>query len=407
MKVNAPRLLKHLDQLAQIGRIPGDGVCRLAFSEEDKAGRDYVEHRMRALGMQVSIDSIGNILGIRPGQSDGPVVLTGSHTDTVATGGRFDGSLGVLAALEVIERLNEEQITTEKPVGVVSFVNEEGVRFMPDMLGSLFLRGDLSVEEVRDIVGIDGTTIGQNLDKTGYAGQDDFRGIDIAHFIELHIEQGPWLETENKTIGVVDRVQGIRWLEFTFDGIANHAGATPMFMRKDAGLVAGALTCAVRELVDEIGGDQRATVGAITLKPNLINVIARQATVTVDLRNPDPAMLSKAEAHIVQKAHDIAAQEGVGVSVRKLADVVPVTFNQQSVAAIERAANALGLSHQKMISGAAHDAQILAGKYPAAMIFVPSKNGISHNVEEYTSPEHIEAGANVLLHTITALAGAG
>ncbi len=382
-------------------------MCRLAFSDEDKAGRDYIEQYMRALGMDVAIDAIGNILGIRAGRSDGPVVLTGSHTDTVGTGGRFDGSLGVLAALEVIECLNEEQVTTEKSVGVVSFVNEEGVRFMPDMLGSLFLRGDVSVDQVRGIVGIDGSTIGENLDRTEYAGPDDFRDIEIAHFIELHIEQGPWLETENKTIGVVDRVQGIRWLEFTFDGVANHAGATPMFMRKDAGLVAGALTCAVRDLVDEIGGDQRATVGAITLKPNLINVIAKQAVVTVDLRNPDPVLLDKAEALIKQKAQDIAEKEGVVVSVRKLADVVPVTFDVQCVSAVERAANELDLPYQKMISGAAHDAQILAGKYPAAMIFVPSKNGISHNVEEYTAPEHIEAGANVLLHTVMDLAGAG
>ena len=405
MRIDISRLMTRLDELAKIGSIPGNGVCRLAFSKEDKAGRDYIAHLMHNLGLHVSIDKVGNILGVRSGRKTGPMVLSGSHTDTVATGGRFDGSLGVLAALEVIEQLNEEGIETAQPIGIISFVNEEGVRFMPDMMGSLFLRGDLSVEEVRQIEGVDGTTIGENLDSLTYAGNADFSTLDIGQFVELHIEQGPLLETEGLDIGVVERVQGICWLEFTFEGTANHAGTTPMSMRHDAGFVAGALTGEVRKIVSEIGGEQRATVGSIRLLPNLINVIAKQAIVTVDLRNPDGDQLDLAEQAVLAAADRIAADEGVQVSHRKLADVAPVSFDSSCVDAVSRAAESLGYKNRRMISGAGHDAQILAGKYPAAMIFVPSRNGISHNVAEYTTPEHIEAGANVLLHTILDLAG--
>ncbi len=405
MRIDISRLMTRLDELAKIGSIPGNGVCRLAFSKEDKAGRDYIAHLMHNLGLHVSIDKVGNILGVRSGRKTGPMVLSGSHTDTVATGGRFDGSLGVLAALEVIEQLNEEGIETAQPIGIISFVNEEGVRFMPDMMGSLFLRGDLSVEEVRQIEGVDGTTIGENLDSLTYAGNADFSTLDIGQFVELHIEQGPLLETEGLDIGVVERVQGICWLEFTFEGTANHAGTTPMSMRHDAGFVAGALTGEVRKIVSQIGGEQRATVGSIRLLPNLINVIAKQAIVTVDLRNPDGDQLDLAEQAVLAAADRIAADEGVQVSHRKLADVAPVSFDSSCVDAVSRAAESLGYKNRRMISGAGHDAQILAGKSPAAMIFVPSRNGISHNVAEYTTPEHIEAGANVLLHTILDLAG--
>ncbi|MFK7848415.1 MAG: Zn-dependent hydrolase [Rhodothermales bacterium] len=407
MQINSARLLQWLDELAEIGSIPGGGVCRLAFSKEDKAGRDYIERLMRQLGMQVQIDAVGNILGIRKGRhKDGPLVLTGSHTDTVGTGGRFDGSLGVLAGLEVIAQLNDAGVETEKPIGVISFVNEEGVRFMPDMMGSLYLKGELTLAEIRGVKGIDGTTIGENLDEQAYAGTEDFRNLEIAQFIELHIEQGPWLERENIEIGVVERVQGIRWLEFTFTGMANHAGATPMSMRHDAGYAAGVLAHAVRGMANEMGEGQRATVGSITLSPNLINVIAERAVVTVDLRNPITDKLIEAEQRVLAEVDRIAKAEGLQVSVRALARVAPEVFDETCVTALEKAAQHLGYSHQRMISGAAHDAQILAGRFPAAMIFVPSKDGISHNIKEYTKPAHIEAGANVLLHAVLDLASA-
>lgn len=405
LRVNGSRLQFQLDELAKIGAIDGGGVCRLAFSPEDKAGRDYIEARMRSLGLKVSIDAIGNILGLRAGTASGPVVLTGSHTDTVGTGGRFDGSLGVLAGLEIIETLNDAAIETRLPIGVISFVNEEGVRFMPDMMGSLFLRGDLAIEEVRAITGIDGTTIGQNMDQQDYAGKNTFTTLDIAAFIELHIEQGPVLETKQLQIGIVDRVQGISWLEYTFSGSANHAGATPMDMRQDAGYAAGALAYHIRQMATEMSRGQRATVGAIRLYPNLINVIAQRATVTVDLRNPDAQQLAEAETNVDQIVQQIAIDAKVSVHRKVLAHVAPETFDATCIRAIENSVKTLGYRSTRLISGAAHDAQILSSRWPAAMIFVPSKYGVSHNVSEYTKPADVEAGANVLLNTVLNLAG--
>ncbi len=398
------QLHQNLTELAGIGAIPGDGVCRLAFSSADLAGRNYIEAHMRELGLEVSIDDIGNILGVRPGAVDGPLVLTGSHTDTVVTGGRFDGSLGVLAGLEVIAQLNEAGIQTHLPIGVISFVNEEGARFMPDMMGSLYLTGQLQRDEILSITGVDGTTIGENIDHLDYAGTAEFDRLDIAQFIELHIEQGPVLEAENLTIGVVERVQGIRWLEIAFSGVANHAGATPMRMRHDAGFAAGALIQQVRQLAEEMGENQRTTVGSVQFSPNVINVIPARAVVTVDLRNPGQAALDAAESSVREMAAAIAQSEGLTLDIRKLAHVDPVEFDAGCIRAIERAAASLDYSHRRMMSGAAHDAQIMASRYPAAMIFVPSKDGISHNVTEYTAPEHIEAGAKVLFQTLLILA---
>ena len=404
-RINKTRLLAQLDALAKIGSIDGGGVCRLAFSEVDKEGRDFVEARMKRLGLDIYIDPIGNLLGIRRGRRDAPLVLTGSHTDSVGTGGRFDGSLGVLAALEAIETLNEADLETDAPIGIVSFVNEEGVRFMPDMMGSLFFRGDLSIEDARSIVGIDGTTIGENLDRTGYAGTDDLRSFEMGSFVELHIEQGPVLEKEKRSIGIVDRVQGISWFEVDLTGTANHAGATPMTMRHDAGYAAAALSVGVRKLTRSAGEELRATVGSATLHPNLINVIAQQARVTVDLRHPEAAGLVRAEENVKALLEEITQAEGIQYSMRSLARLDPVSFDEGCVQAVTEAAAALGYTSKRMSSGAGHDAMVLAAIMPASMIFVPSRGGISHNINEYTAPDHIEAGANVLLHTLIKQAG--
>ena len=399
IRINKQRLLKQLESLAAIGALPGGGVCRLAFSQEDKYGRDYVEQRMRSLGLQVRIDPIGNILGIREGNGSDQLVLTGSHTDTVGTGGRYDGSLGVLAGLEVIETLNDHKVETHHPIGVISFVNEEGVRFMPDMMGSLYLTGQLDVEEARSIVGIDGKTIGQCLDELRYAGNDNLPTDRIRSFVELHIEQGPVLLDEDVTIGVVDNVQGIVWDEVVLKGESNHAGVTPMHRRRDTGYVASAITTYIRGLTKEIDG-LRATVGALTLEPNLINVIARQATMTIDVRHPERDQLYQAISRIHEKIDKLCAEERVLPAIKKLAQVDPVRFDADCIASVEQAAASLHYSWMRMISGAGHDAQIMATKWPASMIFVPSQEGISHNINEYTTPGHIEAGANVLLHTL-------
>ena len=402
LRINAQRLQNQLTALAQIGAIDGGGVCRLAFSAEDKAGRDFIETQMRALGLDVRIDAIGNILGIRRGRKDGPIVLTGSHTDTVATGGKYDGSLGVLTGLEVVNTLNDAGVETDLPLGVISFVNEEGVRFMPDMMGSLFLRGDLSVEKVRAFTGIDGTSIGENLDQTSYAGHDDLRSLSFASFVELHIEQGPVLEAEKLDIGIVERVQGISWTETRFTGTANHAGATPMSMRRDAGLAAARLAVEVHALTKS-DSQLRATVGSMRLTPNLINVIAQNAVVTVDLRHPDAGGLQEAETRLDKVVADIVEETGVAVEQSRLARVAPEAFDAGCIEAISNAVETLGYTSKRMISGAAHDAQILSVVMPAAMIFVPSRGGVSHNVTEHTEPEHIESGANVLLLALMSL----
>lgn len=397
--IRADRLMGRLQELARIGAIPGDGVCRLAFSEEDRRGRDYVEKVMREQGLDVYIDAIGNLMGVRPGIHNDDVVLTGSHTDTVATGGRYDGSLGVLAGLEVVQTLNDAGIETNHPIGVVSFVNEEGVRFMPDMMGSHYMAGHISLGEVRRIHSAGGETIGQCIDRHAFAGSASLDRWPIRCFIELHIEQGPVLEEKGPVIGIVDRVQGISWREVTFAGQTNHAGVTPMDRRRDAGFAAASLAYQVRRLASEIEG-LRATAGTLTLEPNLINVIAGKATVTIDMRHPDADPLSRAEERLQAIVHEIAAAERVDVVQKQLARVDPVEFAPQCLDSIEQATRRLGYAYAYLPSGAGHDAQIMASRWPSAMIFVPSRGGISHSVEEYTRPEHIEAGANVLLHAL-------
>ncbi len=402
LRVNSSRLELHLDRLASLGALPDGGVCRLAFSAADKEGRDYVEARMRALGLEVRIDRIGNITGIRAGRSSGPVVMAGSHTDTVATGGRFDGSVGVMGALEVIETLNEAGVRTRRPLAVTDFVNEEGARFTPDMMGSLAWRGDLTVEEARRRVAADGRSVGDDIDRHGFAGPFSPGSLPLHSYLELHIEQGPVLEQERRSIGVVTGVQGIRWIGLQLRGASSHAGATPIAMRRDAAYVAGGVVQYARKLSAEIAG-QRATVGSLTLSPNIVNVVAEEARLTVDLRNPDAGRLHEADERLRRFVAEAAAAERIDVRSRLLADVAPVQFDPAVIDAIEHSAESLGYPALRLLSGAGHDAQIMAAACPTAMIFVPSRGGISHNTGEFTPTDHIAAGANVLLHTLLAL----
>jgi beta-ureidopropionase / N-carbamoyl-L-amino-acid hydrolase len=404
LRINGGRLCGMLEELAQIGRIEGDGVCRLALSDEDKHGRDLVVRWMRNLGLSVTVDAIGNAIGMRAGREDGAPVMTGSHIDTVRTGGRYDGALGVLAGLEVIATLNDAEISTKRPVAVAFFTNEEGSRFQPDMFGSLVYTGALSLDEALTTKSIDGPTAGDELARIGYAGREPVGQPHVHAYVELHVEQGPVLEAEGFRIGVVEGVQGISWSEFTLTGQANHAGTTPMRLRKDAGYVASEIAVFARKLAKELAGYQVATVGALTLAPNLINVVPNQAVMTVDLRNTDESELQKAEHRLFAFANEIAAAEGVGISRRKLARFAPVAFALPLVDRVEEIARNLGLSAKRLPSGAGHDAQIMAAVCPACMIFVPSVGGISHNVEEYTAPGDLTAGADVLLRLMLELA---
>jgi N-carbamoyl-L-amino-acid hydrolase len=361
---------------------------------------------MRDLGLGVTIDEIGNVIGTRAGLEAGAPVMTGSHIDTVRTGGRYDGNLGVLAGLEVIEVLEAAGVTTRRPLAVAFFTNEEGSRFQPDMMGSLSYVGGLALEEALDVVGIDGATVGDELVRIGYAGSLPCPGPAPAAFVELHIEQGPVLEARGVTIGAVEGVQGISWQELTILGQSNHAGTTPMAMRRDAGYAAAEIVAFLRRLANEIGGPQVATVGRLDLYPDLINVVPGKAVMTVDLRNTDAAVLADAEAALADFCAELERREGVEIESRSLARFDPVTFDPDTVMIVERTAKALGHSVHRLPSGAGHDAQMMARVCPAAMVFTPSHEGISHNPAEHTDPDDLEAGANVLLHVLLTLADA-
>jgi len=403
--VNGERLLERLLALAEIGAIEGGGCCRLALTDADRRGRDLVVGWMRDLGLEITIDRIGNIIAVRRGVEDTEPVMTGSHIDTVATGGKYDGNLGVLAALEVVATLNDAGIATRRPLAIGIFTNEEGARFAPDMLGSLVYAGGLPVEEALAIRGIDGAMLGEELARIGYAGSTPCGAIKPHAYVELHIEQGPILDTEGVTIGAVHDLQGISWQEVTITGQSNHAGTTPMRLRRDAGYCAAAISYEVRRLVREFGANQVGTVGVINLHPNLINVVAARAKVTVDLRNTDESVLQDAERRLSAFLNELAEAEKVRIETRRLARFEPVIFDESIVRLIEETAGELGYSHRRMTSGAGHDAQMIARLCPAAMIFVPSRNGISHNPAEFTEPFDLEAGANVLLGAVMKLAG--
>ena len=397
LRINIGRLTAKIEDLAEIGAIAGGGVCRMALTDEDRQGRDMVVKWMHELGLEVTVDQIGNVIGIRAGQESGRPVMTGSHIDTVASGGRYDGNLGVLAGLEVIATLNDAEITTRKPIGVGFFTNEEGSRFAPDMMGSGVHQGAFELKSMLDVLDIDGARVGDELEKIGYAGETSTGDFRADSYVELHVEQGPILELENYEIGAVEGVQGISWNEYRISGTANHAGTTPMRLRHDAGFVAAAISVETRRLANEMGANQIGTVGVTKLNPGLINVIAKEALITIDLRNTDEQKLQEAEQSMSSFIEQLCKAEGVTFSSRTLARFEPVSFDKEMVSLVAETASTLGFRVKSMPSGAGHDAQMFAPNCPTAMIFVPSRNGISHNVAEYTEPKHLQAGADVLL----------
>jgi len=405
LRIDPARLLARLDALAAIGATPEGGCCRLALTDDDRAGRDRVVGWMRELGLQIAVDPVGNLFGRRAGSADELApVMTGSHIDTVRTGGRYDGNYGVLAGLEAVRVLNDAGLTTRRPLVVGVFTNEEGARFQPDMLGSLVYAGGLALADAHAVRAIDGPTLGVELERIGYRGTAPLPLVVPHAFVELHIEQGPVLDSEGVTIGAVRDLQGISWQEVEITGQSNHAGTTPMRLRHDAGYCAAAIGTFLRRLADEMGAGQVATMGALTLHPNLINVIAARARLTIDLRNTDEVRLEEAEQRLARFLDELAAAEGVTIGTRRLARFEPVRFDAGVADLVARTAERLGHSQRPMTSGAGHDAQMMARLCPAAMIFVPSVRGISHNPAEHTSPAHLAAGADVLLQTLLELA---
>ena len=402
LRVDSKRLMDRLMSLAEISPIDGGGNCRLALTDDDRDGRDLVVSWMRDLNLDVSIDAVGNIIALWNVGAGAPV-MTGSHIDTVRTGGKFDGNYGVLAGLEVIETCQQHGIVPSRPLAVAVFTDEEGARFAPDMLGSLVYVGGMTTEEALNITAIDGPKLGDELVRIGYAGSAPCPGIVPHSFVELHIEQGPLLEANNIRIGAVTGVQGISWQEVTIVGQSNHAGTTPMSLRHDPTFVAAQIAVFLRELSARYGAHQVCTVGKVDVFPNLINVVAARVTLTLDVRNTDEQLLQQAEREIATYLNHIATAEGVSITTKKLARFEPVEFDSRVIAIVEQIAIDHGNTVQRMPSGAGHDAQMLARVCPTAMIFVPSVNGISHNAAEHTETVDLVAGANILLHTMLTL----
>jgi beta-ureidopropionase / N-carbamoyl-L-amino-acid hydrolase len=396
LRVNGPRLLKSLADLGAIGDTGDGGACRLALSEEDRQGRLWLIAQMEALGLTVQIDQIGNIFGTLPGREDGPPLMLGSHIDTVATGGRYDGALGVLAGLEVLAVLRDADYVPRFPICVAAFTNEEGARFQPDMMGSCVHVGALSLDQAYQARDADGVLLSDALHRIDAAGDMTPGTIKPRAFLELHIEQGPILDSEGPIIGAVTGVQGIRWFEITLEGESNHAGTTPISYRRDPGLVASALNCEARIIADTIP-NQRCTIGRMQFEPGQINVVPKRVTMTLDLRNPSDVHLDQAEAHLKDFLHTTAATHGVTTTIIETARFAATPFDPRLIQAVQEAAKAMGYESRPMVSGAGHDAQLMASIAPAAMIFVPSVKGLSHNPREFTAPEHIIAGADVLL----------
>ena len=402
-RVDGDRLLGRLAELARLGAIDGGGCARLALTDADREGRDLVVTWMRDLGMRVDVDVVGNIIGTWD-VGQGAPVMTGSHIDTVRTGGRYDGNLGVLAGLEVVESLMTAGVRPRRPFAVAVFSNEEGARFQPDMLGSLVYVGGLAVEDALSTMSIDGCAYGDELTRIGYAGNLPCPAPAPHAFVELHIEQGPVLEREGFRFGAVTGVQGISWQEVHIDGQSNHAGTTPMDLRHDPAVVAARITVFLRELAERYGGHQVCTVGRVDLHPNLINVVPKSATLTLDVRNTDEVKLRSAEAEIDDFVRRIAAAEGVSITRRVLARFEPVDFDPRVVDIVAAAIEAKGTTHRRLPSGAGHDAQMLARVCPTAMIFTPSHLGISHNPAEHTDDADLIDGAQILLDVMLELA---
>jgi N-carbamoyl-L-amino-acid hydrolase len=397
MQIDADRLMRRLHQLGDSARDPDGVLSRLALSDQDKVGRELIVGWMEEADLAVSIDAIGNIFATWGDQIKALPLMIGSHIDSVVNAGIYDGCYGVLSGLAVIEALKKQGVEPAFPIVVAAFTNEEGNRYAPDMMGSLVHVGGLDLEQALNTKGRDGSILGEELQRIGFAGPMSVGTIKPRAYLELHIEQGPVLEAEGISIGAVEDLQGISWQEITIKGVANHAGTTPTRLRHDAGLAAARINTFLRDQLASTSASTVTTVGSIELQPNVINVIPSQATLTVDLRDPDEARLKSAEAQLEDFLEKLALDEAVTISMRRLARFEPVRFDRELVAAIEQAAEQRQLSCRRMTSGAGHDAQMMARKCPAAMIFVPSKDGISHNPGEYTDKQSLLQGSTVLL----------
>lgn len=406
LRINGDRLWQSLMDLAQIGATPKGGVCRLTLTDLDRQGRDRVIGWGKAEGLSVEIDQIGNVFMRRPGRNNALLpIVAGSHIDTQPTGGKFDGNFGVLAALEVIRTLNEQGIETEAPVEMVFWTNEEGSRFVPVMMGSGVFAGVFPLEVAWAATDTEGKTVKDELFNIGYAGDVVPGDHPIGAYFEAHIEQGPILEEKNIEIGVVQAVLGIRWYDCIVTGMESHAGPTPMAMRKDALHVATRIMQEVVNIAGQFAPHGRGTVGMVQVHPNSRNVVPGSVKFSIDFRNMTDAQVDEMDAVLKSFLQKIENETGLGVELKLVSQYPAAPFHPDCKEAVRRAAQKLGYSSMDIVSGAGHDAVYMSMLAPTGMIFIPCKDGISHNEIEYSSPEQVSAGANVLLHAMLEKAG--
>ena len=406
LQIDGARLWQSLMDMAKIGATEKGGVRRLALTHEDTRGRDLFAQWCRDAGMTVSVDEIGNLFARREGtRKDAAPVLIGSHLDTQPEGGRFDGVYGVLAALELVRALNDANIATEKPVEIVSWTNEEGARFTPAMLGSAVFTGITSLDEALAKQDADGVTLADALTQSGYRGTRAVRGQAVDAYFEAHIEQGPVLEANGTTIGVVTGGQAIRWLDVTVTGVAAHAGTTPMPYRKDAYFAAAQMAGELERIVENYAPRGLVTIGQVGIANASRNTIAGQVSFTVDLRHHEDSEIDAMERDLRDAFSRVAQARGVKVSVDTYWRSPATPFDADCVALVAKAVDALGYSNERIVSGAGHDAIHLARHCPTAMVFIPCVDGLSHNEAEDALPEDVTRGANVLLNAVLARAG--
>ncbi len=405
-RVDGKRLWSRLMAMAEIGATPAGGSNRQALSDDDAAGRELFVGWAEQAGCTVSMDRIGNLFVRRRGTDpDAPPVMTGSHLDTQPTGGRFDGVYGVLGGLEVIERMNDLGLRTRCPIEVVVWTNEEGSRFPRSMMGSGVWAGVSNLEATYELCDLDGVCVGDELERLGWVGELPAAPQELTGYIELHIEQGPILESAGVEIGAVNSVQGLRWYDLTIHGFPAHAGPTPMAVRKDPAKAIAQIINGVYVAADDLGPAARATFAMFRSEPSSPNTIPETLRCTLDLRHPDLEVLDELEARMRAVADAACAAFGVTVDIDLGNDSPPVAFDPACVTAVETAAESLGMSWMPMVSGAGHDACYVAGVAPTAMIFVPCEGGLSHNEAEAITPEEAERGASVLFGAMCALAG--
>ncbi len=405
LRIDADRLWSSLMELAQIGGTEKGGVCRIALTDLDRQGRDLFVRWAKEAGCTVKVDKVGNIFARREGRDPSkPPIMTGSHLDTQPTGGKFDGAYGVMAGLEVLRVLHDTNYVTEAPIEVAVWTNEEGCRFAPAMVASGVFGGAFELDYALSRIDRDGVTFGDALKKIGYDGDEPVGGREVGAFFEAHIEQGPILEREEKTIGIVTGAQGQRWYDISWTGMESHAGTTPMEGRRDALVGAAELIVEARRIGSRPNG--RSTVGVIDSLPQSRNTIPGRVSMTIDFRHPDDDELTTMDAEMREAAAEIAKRHGLEVKIEQVWYFAPTPFTEELVDGVRRAARHAGYEHMDIVSGAGHDACYVARVAPTAMVFVPCKDGISHNEVEDATKADIGAGCQILLQAMVEQADA-